>query len=82
MAAMRPGATGASGRADCPTCRPRRICPRCCWTARAGAPQKKEADPALGRSRGGFGTQIHVLSDRRGRPLGLRVTGGPRHDRT
>ena len=32
------------------------------------------------RSRGGFGTQIHVLADRRGRPL--RVTGGPRHDST
>ena len=46
----------------------------------AGAPQNREADPALGRSRGGFGTQIHVLTDRRGRHL--RVTGGPRHDST
>ena len=24
----------------------------------AGAPQKKEAEPTLGRNRGGFGTQI------------------------
>ena len=48
----------------------------------AGAPQKKEADPALGRSRGGFGTKIHSLADRQGRPLPLRVTGGPRHDST
>ena len=47
----------------------------------AGAPKKKEADPALGRNRGGFGTKIHILADRRGRPLHLRVTGGPRHDR-
>ena len=37
----------------------------------AGAPPKQEAEPALGRSRGGFGTQIHILADRRGRPLCL-----------
>ena len=48
----------------------------------AVAPQNKGTDHALGRSRGGFGTQIYVLADRRGRPLRLRVTGGPRHDRT
>ena len=35
-----------------------------------------------GRSRGGFGTQIHILADRQGRPWHLRVTGGPRHDST
>ena len=46
----------------------------------AGAPQNKGAETALGRSWGGFSPQIHVLADRRGRPL--RVTGGPRHDRT
>ena len=48
----------------------------------AGAPPKKEAEPARGRSRGGFGTRIPILADRQGRPLRLRVTGGPRHDRT
>ena len=48
----------------------------------AGAPQNQGTDPALGRSRGGFGTKIHMLADRRGRPLHLRVTGGQRHDRT
>ena len=42
----------------------------------AGAPKNKEAESALGRSRGGFGTQIPILADRRGRPLHLRVTGG------
>ena len=46
----------------------------------AGTPPNPGTDHALGRSRGGFGTQIHGLADRRGRPL--RVTGGPRHDRT
>ena len=48
----------------------------------AGAPKQQEADPARGRSRGGFGTQIPILADRQGRPRPLRVTGGPRHDRT
>ena len=48
----------------------------------AGAPPNQGTDHALGRSRSGFGTPIHVLADRRGRPLRLRVTGGPRHDRT
>ena len=48
----------------------------------AGAPQNQGTDPALGRSRDGFGTQIHRRADRRGRPLPLRVTGGPRHDST
>ena len=48
----------------------------------AGAPKTKEPDPALGRSRGGFGSQIHILADQRGRPLCLRLTGGPLHDRT
>ena len=48
----------------------------------AGAPKKQGTDPALGRSRGGFGTKIHILADRRGRPRHLRVTGGQRHDST
>ena len=46
-----------------------------------GAPQK-ESDPALGCSRGGFSTKVHRLSDRRGRPLCLRLTGGQHHDST
>ena len=48
----------------------------------ADAPQKKEAEPARGCSRGGFGTQILILADRRGRPLHLRVTGVQHHDST
>ncbi len=38
---------------------------------------EKEEDPLLDRSRGGFRFQIPRLADRRGRPLRLRVTGGP-----
>ncbi len=34
----------------------------------AGASQKKGRDPALGRSRDGFRSQIHILTDQRGTP--------------
>ena len=39
---------------------------------------KRETDPVIGRSR----AQIHSLTDCRGCPLGLCVTGGPRPDLT
>ena len=42
----------------------------------------KTGGGSRGRSRGDFSTQIRLLMDRQGRPLNLRVTGGPRHDRT
>jgi transposase len=35
---------------------------------------------ALGRSRGGFSTKLHVRADRQGKPLVLLVTAGERHD--
>ena len=35
---------------------------------------------ALGRSRGGFSTKIHVTCDGLGNPLRLAVTAGQRHD--
>ncbi len=37
---------------------------------------------ALGRSRGGMSTKIHVAVDTTGKPLGLRVTPGQQHDCT
>lgn len=37
---------------------------------------------ALGRSRGGFSTKIHITVDGLGNPLRLRLTGGQRHDST
>ena len=69
---------------------PIRICPPCCWNSTvvrahvsaAGTPKNKGTEPALGRSRGGFSTPIHILADRQGRSLSLRVTGGLRHART
>jgi transposase len=37
---------------------------------------------ALGRSRGGLTTKLHLAADGRGRPLALHVTEGQRHDST
>ncbi|MGG8695746.1 transposase [Streptomyces lividans] len=38
--------------------------------------EKGLRDPALGRSRGGLTSKIHLACDGRGRPLGFVVTGG------
>ena len=45
-------------------------------------PQKNggQAEQALGRSRGGFSTKIHVTVDGLGFPLRLYLTAGQRHD--
>jgi transposase len=40
------------------------------------------ADHALGRSKGGFGTKVHVVCDGRGQPLGLVLTPGQQHEST
>src|SRR5215831_5914130 len=47
-------------------------------------PQKNggQAQQALGRSRGGFSTKIHVTVDGLGNPLRLALTAGQRHDIT
>jgi transposase len=39
-------------------------------------------DEALGRSRGGFSTKLHVSGDGKGRPLSIVITAGQRHDST
>lgn len=48
------------------------------------APKKSggQAEQALGRSRGGFSTKIHITVDGLGCPLRLRLTAGQRHDST
>ena len=50
----------------------------------AGAPKKTggQAEQALGRSRGGFSTKIHIAVDALGNPLRFILTGGERHDCT
>lgn len=39
-------------------------------------------DHALGRSRGGFSTKIHILCDAGGLPLGFHLTAGQTHEST
>ncbi|MCP4966133.1 MAG: IS5 family transposase, partial [bacterium] len=38
------------------------------------------ADHALGRSRGGWGSKIHILCDSKGHPLHFHLTAGQVHD--
>ena len=76
------GVGSPGSRGGGPIDRPLRIDPPCSGTDRSGARPKPEAEPARGRRWGGFRTPIPSRSDRRGRPLRLRVTGGQRSDRT
>ncbi|WP_262927915.1 IS5 family transposase [Microbacterium sp. NIBRBAC000506063] len=39
-------------------------------------------DHAIGRSRGGLTTKLHLVADGRGRPLGMMITGGNVNDTT
>lgn len=50
----------------------------------AGAPEAEERteEQALGRSKGGFSTKIHVAVDSLGNPLRFILTAGQRHDVT
>ncbi|MZE46193.1 transposase, partial [Streptomyces sp. SID5477] len=47
-----------------------------------GGSKRGLRDPALGRSRGGLTSKIHLACDGRGRPLGFVVTGGNANDCT
>ncbi|MCL7493172.1 IS5 family transposase [Streptomyces sp. MCA2] len=48
----------------------------------AGAPKRGLRVPALGRSRGGLTSKIHLACDATGRPLAFTVTGGNSNDCT
>jgi transposase len=55
---------------------------RRCWRDQKSTtshPDEPE-DHALGRSKGGFGSKIHILVDGNGTPLEIEVTGGQVHD--
>lgn len=41
-----------------------------------------QAEQALGRSRGGFSTKLHILTEGLGNALRFILTGGQRHDIT
>jgi len=50
---------------------------------RLGGPKTAIAEPmahALGYSRGGFGTKVHLLIESHGIPVGIYLTGGERHE--
>jgi transposase len=51
----------------------------CRWRPKKGDPEEP-ADHALGRSRGGFSTKIHLLCDGYGYPLHFHLTPGQAHD--
>src|SRR5512137_771704 len=46
----------------------------------AGATESSAEAEALGRSRGGFGTKLHAITDGLGNPLDFVLTGGLVHD--
>lgn len=48
----------------------------------AGAKKKAGEDQAIGRSRGGLSTKVHVLVDALGNPLNVLLTGGHVYDLT
>lgn len=45
-------------------------------------PKNEPEDHALGRSRGGFGTKIHLVCDSQGIPITALLSAGNRHDTT
>ncbi|WP_381568156.1 IS5 family transposase [Streptomyces eurythermus] len=54
---------------------------RCRHRPKRGRHRPDEPDEhALGRSRGGLTTKVHIVCDGRGRPLALLITPGQRHD--
>lgn len=48
--------------------------------SRAAAGAKKRGCQALGRSRGGYGTKLHLLCDAKGNPLAACLGPGQQHD--
>lgn len=53
-----------------------------CHGRRKKRDPEEPADHALGRSRGGFSTKIHVLCDANGNPLHHHLTPGQAHEST
>jgi transposase len=41
---------------------------------------REPSDHALGRSRGGFGTKVHLVCDSRGTVVGIHITAGQAHE--
>lgn len=56
--------------------------PRRCGGAEKGGPANEPSDHALGRSRGGFGSKLHLLVDGNGLPLSALLLPGAAHEST
>lgn len=56
--------------------------PRRCRGAEKSGPANEPSDHALGRSRGGFGTKLHLLVDGNGLPLSALLLPGAAHEST
>ncbi len=56
-------------------------CPMCRRRWKKSDPKEPE-DHALGRSRGGFSTKIHLAYDANGLPLHFEITPGQGHENT
>lgn len=48
--------------------------------SKKGGPEDEPQDHALGYSRGGFGTKLHLLTDGNGTPLAATLTPGQTHE--
>lgn len=53
-----------------------------CWRRRKKREPDEPDDHALGRSRGGFSTKIHLICDADGCPIHFEVTAGQAHENT
>ena len=73
------GQRGQHHRSGAPACRG---CPPKAEQARRKKGVSHPEDEALGRSRGGLTTKLHLACDGRGRPLSVVVTPGQRHEST
>lgn len=65
----------------------RLVGPFCRWDDRpgpsaCGGGKRGQEQQALGRSRGGFSTKIHLRTDRTGRPITFTLTPGQQHEAT
>ncbi len=70
---MRPVRSTGWYRSTPPSCEP---------TSRRPEPERGLRNPALGRSRGGLTSKIHLVCDAVGRPLAFVLTGGNTNDCT
>ncbi len=50
------------------------------WRAKKRGPDDEPEDHALGRSRGGWGSKLHIICDSHGIPITVTITAGQRHE--